>query len=115
MVILNKILFLLILLLTLMSLGCKANTLGKKNYGVVRQAENAPEMFKAPIGVSLDKSSCKNPMVDPLDGTHIIMVSAKNSKGTYRVPSNKYGLAKGEFLRLDCQTGKVLGIVKRKD
>ena len=80
---------------------------------IIRPAENAPETFSPPAGVFLDGNSCKSPMIDTRDGTKIIMVSAEDGTGNYSVPEGKYGVGKGEFLRLDCSTGKVLGIVKK--
>ena len=41
------------------------------------------------------------------------MVSAEDGAGNYSVPEGKYGVGKGELLRLDCATGKVLGIIKK--
>jgi hypothetical protein len=79
---------------------------------IIRQAENIPEVFLPPEGIMLDETSCKSPMTDKRDATKIIMISAANSEGTYRVPEGKYGVKKGELLLLDCKTGKVLGIVK---
>ena len=80
---------------------------------IVRPAENTPETFLTPAGVSLDGNSCKSPMIDARDGTKIIMVSAEDGAGNYSVPEGKYGVGKGELLRLDCATGKVLGIIKK--
>ena len=80
----------------------------------VRPASNVPEQFITLPGVELDYSSCKSPMVDPRDGTKISMVSAKDGEGLYEVPYMKYGTNKGEVLKLDCSTGRVIGIVMRK-
>jgi len=80
---------------------------------IIRPAENTPEAFLPPAGVSLDGNSCKSPMIDDRDGTKIIMVSAEDGMGNYSVPEGRYGVGKGELLRLDCSTGKVLGIVKK--
>ncbi len=33
-------------------------------------------------------------------------------RGDYSVPEGKYGVQKGELLRINCRTGEVLGIVK---
>lgn len=79
---------------------------------IIRQAENTPSQFLPPKGVSLDQNSCKSPMIDSEDGTEIIMVTSTRGEGNYRVPQGKYGVQKGELLRLNCSTGKVLGIVK---
>lgn len=81
---------------------------------IIRPAEGTPERFAPAEGITLDDVSCKSPMVDPRDGTEIQMVSAQNNAGIYRVPAGKYGVGEGEYLKLDCQTGTVLGIVGKK-
>ena len=101
-------------LLTILLIGLAASCAsvsGGQNT-ILRQAENTPEAFTPPPGITLDGQSCKSPMIDSRDGTQIIMVSASGGKGNYRVPPGKYGVQKGELLRLDCATGKVLGVVK---
>lgn len=83
-----------------------------KNSSIVRQAENLPDKFEPNQGVTLNGNSCKSPMIDRRDGTELLMVSSMGGIGDYRVHSNKYGLNKGELLRIDCKTGKPIGIVK---
>lgn len=80
---------------------------------ILRQPENAPEAFTPGEKVSLDESSCKSPMIDPQDGTSIVLHQSSGSIGDYEVPEGKYGLQKRELLRLDCETGEVLGVIKR--
>lgn len=92
------------------SCGSLKNSEG--SYRIIRQAENTPSQFLPPKGVSLDQNSCKSPMIDSVDGTEIIMVTSTSGEGNYRVPQGKYGVQKGELLRLNCSNGKVLGIVK---
>ncbi|SRR5690606_3552427 len=105
-----KICKLLTILLIGLAVGC-ASVSGGQNT-ILRQAENTPETFSPPPGITLDEQSCKSPMIDSRDGTQIIMVSSLGSEGNYRVPPGKYGVKKGELLRLDCATGKVIGVVK---
>ena len=81
---------------------------------IIRPAEGTPERFAPVEGVTLDDASCKSPMVDPRDGTEIQMISAQNNTGIYRVAPGKYGVGAGEYLKLDCRTGAVLGIVGKK-
>jgi hypothetical protein len=64
--------------------------------------------------LTLDQTSCKNPLTDPGDNTRIFMVSAQNGVGLYTGPSMKYGLNKGEVLKVNCSTGEVPGIVRRQ-
>lgn len=93
-------------------LGCGTSKNSDFKNQIIRQAETVPKSFLPPEGISLDQNSCKSPMFDPVDGTQIIMVTAQDGKGDYKVPEGKYGVQKGELLRLNCATGEVLGIVK---
>ena len=79
----------------------------------VRPATDIPEAFEPKSGASFDDTACKSPLVDPRTGTEIIMVMAHDGIGDYRVPSGMYGVKSKELLRLECSTGKVLGIVKQ--
>lgn len=80
---------------------------------VLRPAEGITTAFNAPAGATLGNSSCLSPMVDPSDGTEVKMERAFGTgRGDYSVPEGKYGVQKGELLRINCRTGEVLGIVK---
>ena len=78
----------------------------------MRPAENVPEQFLPVTGVVLDATSCKSPLIDPRDGTELTMVGSQNGLGLYRVSELKYGLRKGEVLKINCADGRVQGIVK---
>lgn len=80
---------------------------------ILRQPENAPEAFTPEEGVTLNETSCKSPMIDSRDGTEIIMHRSSGSIGDYEVPNGKYGLQRRELLRINCETGEVLGVVKK--
>ncbi|MEZ5003375.1 MAG: hypothetical protein R2730_10120 [Chitinophagales bacterium] len=100
-------------LIAMVSLAsCVGSQQSNTNPTILRPAENTPEFFVPAEGVSLDQSSCKSPMIDPRDGTQIVMISSIKGKGNYQVYPYKYGLKNGELLRLDCRTGQVIGIVK---
>jgi len=55
---------------------------------------------------------CRNPMIDPRDGTRIVLVRSSEGRGYYRVPVGRYGVHPGELLLLECGTGRVIGVVK---
>ncbi|GAA4324008.1 hypothetical protein GCM10023115_53060 [Pontixanthobacter gangjinensis] len=76
-------------------------------------ASDVPEAFQPKQGVKFEDNACKSPLVDPRDGTEIIMVSAQGGKGDYRVPSGMYGVGNRELLRLNCNTGQVIGVVRQ--
>lgn len=96
----------------ILTTGCSVFKNSSDNNRIIRQAENTPEKFISANGLSLNGNSCISPMIDPRDETQLIMVSSNNGMANYRVSPNKYGLKKGELLRVDCKTGVAVGIVK---
>jgi hypothetical protein len=58
---------------------------------------------------------CHSPLVDPSDGTRILMVRAENGYGDYVVPDGRYGVGKDDILRIQCSTGRPVGIFTRRD
>jgi hypothetical protein len=85
-----------------------------------RPASDVPERFDpsarfpriAPAD-TITGDGCTSPMTDPRDGTTIIMRQAARGVADYQVPAGRYGVKPGEYLRVECNTGRVLGIVKR--
>lgn len=56
---------------------------------------------------------CRNPMVDPRDGTRLTLVRSSANRGDYAVPEGRYGVRPGDLLRLDCTTGRAVNVVGR--
>jgi hypothetical protein len=78
-----------------------------------------PSQFEPPPGFSrlsatdtITGNACLSPMHDPRNGTEIRMVRAANGQADYKVPDGRYGVGAHELLRLDCNTGRPLGIVR---
>ena len=96
------------------AIGCGSlNSSTTSERAILRQAEGITAAFDAPAGATLGNNSCLSPMVDPTDGTEVKMERAFGTgRGDYSVPEGKYGVQKGELLRINCRTGEVLGIVK---
>ena len=94
-------------------MGCGSiNNSTVSERAILRPAEGITAAFVGPEGTTLG-TACMSPMSDPFDGTQIRMErSFGNGRGDYSVPEGKYGVAKGELLRVNCRTGEVLGIVK---
>jgi hypothetical protein len=87
-----------------------------------RAASDTPDHFMVgtiqpdgPLTEPQSNAGCRNPMVDPRDGTRLTLVQSQRSEGgqigDYRVPDGRYGVPSGELLRLDCGTGRVIGVV----
>jgi hypothetical protein len=84
----------------------------------VKPAIDAPTHFlvPAPDGRAVEPTpgeGCKNRMIDPRDGAALILIRSAGGRGDYRVPVARYGVRRGELLRIECRTGNVIGIVKR--
>ncbi len=60
---------------------------------------------------TLPGTGCRNPLLDPRDGTPLRLGSSISGVGEYEVPSGRYGVNAHERLRVDCNTGRSLGIV----
>lgn len=63
-------------------------------------------------GDTLAGSGCLSPLVDPRDGTRISFIRSADV-GDYEVERGRYGVGSGEVLRIECNTGRVIGIVER--
>lgn len=66
-----------------------------------------------PLTAPTPDPACRNPMVDPRDGTRLVLDRSADGQGDYRVPEGRYGVPAGGWLRLDCTTGRPLGVVGR--
>ena len=68
-----------------------------------------------PLTAPEASGSCRNPMVDPRDGTELRLVrsqpGAGGQLGDYVVPEGRYGADAGELLRLQCGTGRAIGFI----
>jgi hypothetical protein len=52
-------------------------------------------------------------MKDPRDGREIRSVYSTSWYGDYEIPVGRYGSVSGELLRVECNTGRVIGLVRR--
>lgn len=83
----------------------------------VRELSGLPERFMVLEGdnarVARPDEGCRSPMVDPRDGTRVLLRRSSEARGDYEAPAGAYGLSPREYLRLDCATGHPLGAVSR--
>lgn len=87
-----------------------------------RPARDLPEQFVIdtsviPVPLSPD-GGCVTRMLDPRDGTRLTLVRSTRRTaspeflGDYTVdPAERYGVSSGSLLRVDCMTGRAMGIV----
>ncbi len=84
------------------------------NTVAIRAALDCPKQFAAKgSGTTLSPDMARSPMVDPNDGTEIILVRSDRGWGDYQVPAGRYGVKPGELLRLETATGRVIGVVRK--
>jgi hypothetical protein len=87
-----------------------------------RPARDLPEQFvidTSVIPVPLSpEAGCVTRMLDPRDGTRLTLVRSTRRTATpeflgdYAVdPAGRYGVGAGSLLRVDCMTGRAMGIV----
>lgn len=80
-----------------------------------RDAVDAPPRFVFGSGPADAEGGCRTPMTDPRDGTSVRLVRSQGGQiGDYEVPAGRYGVGAGELLRLECGTGRVVGVVPRR-
>lgn len=77
---------------------------------VIRMPVDAPAIFEAATAFD---GSCVSPLIDPRNGSEITFVRSTAAMADYEVPTGKYGVQRGELLRVNCRNGEVIGIVKR--
>src|ERR1039458_3895274 len=88
------------------------------------EGKNLPDHFMVAVtGIAQNEEpkpgeGCRNPMVDPRNGTPLNLMRSQNGTGDYLNLSEygldlTYGVDSRHLLRIDCATGKALGIVDR--
>ena len=94
-------------------LGCRSTRSSAP--AVVREATNAPDRFLVVEAEGLREprpgEGCRNPLVDPRSKDRISLVRSSEGTGDYSVPPGSYGVNANELLRVNCATGRSLGIV----
>jgi hypothetical protein len=101
--------------------GCASST-SDMSGPVVGAPRDLPDHFVVAV-TGLGKTAepkadgvCRNPMLDPRDKTQLTLRRSGGGKGDY-VPeggirgTHTYGLTSQQLLRIDCATGKAVGIV----
>ena len=108
-----------ILFVTLIAIlsGCSSTYHPRGEAAAIQPAMDVPTHFlvegKGGKTVEPSPGQCRNPMIDPRDGTKIVLERSAEGRGYYRVPNGRYGVRPGELLLVECGTGRVMGVVKR--
>jgi hypothetical protein len=90
-----------------------ADTAARTALDVPARFEPTPPATRVAPGDTMSGSGCTSPLRDPRDGTEIRLERAISPRGDYSAPADRYGLGPGELLRVDCNTGSAIGIVRR--
>jgi hypothetical protein len=77
-----------------------------------RPATDTPDMFVREDGRPNAGTPCLATLIDPRDKSTVQLVRSVPTQGDYRVAAGKYGVADTELLRIDCATGRTVGIVR---
>jgi hypothetical protein len=56
--------------------------------------------------------ACRNPLVDPRNGARLTLERSSDGFGDYRPDAPRYGLAADQLLRIDCRSGRALGVTR---
>ena len=108
--------------LALALVGCASSSRNDMSGPVVGVPLDLPDHFKVArsgIGKSEEPKAdgvCRNPMVDPRDHGELTLRRSAGGKGDYWPEggirgARTYGLTSQQLLRIDCATGKAIGIV----
>jgi hypothetical protein len=77
-----------------------------------RPATDVPDLFLRDDGRPNTGTTCLDQLIDPRDKSTIQLVRSIPVQGDYRVAAGKYGVSGTELLRVDCTTGRPVGIVR---
>lgn len=77
-----------------------------------RPATDVPDMLLREDGRPNAGVTCLAELVDPRDKSTVQLVRTIPGQGDYKVSAGKYGVTGDELLRVDCATGRIMGIVR---
>ena len=100
--------------------ACAVGSSGFPPNSSARPAVSLPPRFepenrrlRVPDADTLAGPGCLTPLLDPRNGTAIVLSRSVTPYGDYDVPPGSYGVREGDLLRLECNEGKAIGIVRR--
>ncbi|HEX2167618.1 MAG TPA: hypothetical protein VHG09_10345 [Longimicrobiales bacterium] len=99
----------------LFAAACAVSSTFPTNPPILRPADDPPAQFLTAEGAAGVENACRNPLIDPRDQTRLRLVRSGSVGGShhgdYDVPDGRYGTGPNELLRIDCGTGRAVGIV----
>lgn len=101
--------------IALFAAACAVTSTFPTDPPILRAPRNAPAEFLTEEGAAGVENACRSPLVDPRDQTRLRLVRSGpvggSHHGDYEVPGGRYGIGPDELLRIDCGTGRAVGIV----
>jgi hypothetical protein len=58
------------------------------------------------------EASCRNPLADPRNGARLTLERSNGGFGDYRPDAPRYGLGADQLLRIDCRSGRAVGVTQ---
>jgi hypothetical protein len=106
-----------VMLVPVAAFGCVSTGTFATGQEGLRPAVDPPERFVTEDGTHAAPGTCRSPLIDPRDQTRLRLVRSgridSNEQGDYDVSAGQYGVRSGELLRIDCGSGRAIGIVGR--
>lgn len=99
--------------------GCAVKQMSSDTGSPLRAAVDVPDHFMTSTATGAAEprpdEGCRNPIIDPRNGARLTLIRSADGRGDYepQSPGSSYGLNKGELLRVECASGRAVGIVKR--
>lgn len=101
----------LLLISVTLALAACATTRDFSPSDPLASARDLPERFVPRDGVELSGTgACVSPLRDPRDGTALVLARSGTGLGDYRAPSGRYGNRSDQLVRVDCASGRPLGL-----
>ncbi len=107
-------------LIALVAAACNVSGSGFQSAPISPAPVTTPLRFLPPDASKIDTPAgtlvddgCLSLLADPPSGIRLTLVRSENGVGDYAVPGGAYGVSNDQLLRLDCNTGAVLGVVRR--
>jgi hypothetical protein len=80
--------------------------------GVPARLEPVSAELRLTDGDTIAGPGCVSPMKDPRYADELRFIYSRTI-GDYEIPPGRYGSNPGEVLRIECNTGRVIGLVRR--
>lgn len=99
--------------------GCAGKRMNADVDSPMRAAVDVPDHFMTSTTTGAVEprpdEGCRSPIIDPRNGVRLTLIRSADGRGDYEPQSgaSSYGLKAGELLRVECASGRPVGIVKR--